>query len=63
MKIENIPLFVKMYRGRLSFIAKGTPQFRLEYEITGSTIRDEETLLQATEDLLVNYSRVLRAAP
>ena len=63
MKIENIPLFVKMYRGRLSFIAKGTPQFHLEYEITGSTIRDEETLLQTTEDLLVNYSKVLRAAP
>ncbi len=63
MKVENIPLFVRLYRGRLSFIAKGTPQFHLQYQITGSTIRDEETLLQSTEDLLVHYSRILRAAP
>ena len=63
MKIENIPLFVRLYRGSLSFVAKGTPQFQLQYQVTGSTVRDEETLLQSTEDLLVHYSKILRAAP
>ncbi|MDO4407481.1 MAG: transcription-repair coupling factor [Eubacteriales bacterium] len=63
MKIENIPLFVRLYRGSLSFVAKGTPQFQLQYKVTGSTVRDEETLLQSTEDLLVHYSKILRAAP
>ena len=60
MKVENIPRLVKHYRGYLSFTAKGTPQFQLHYPLSGSTIKDEETLLQMTEDLLVNMSRLLR---
>ncbi|MDO5133148.1 MAG: transcription-repair coupling factor [Eubacteriales bacterium] len=60
LKVENIPLLLEMYKNRLSFTAKGGPQFLLTYALTGITVRDEETLLQAAEDLLVNMSKVLR---
>ena len=60
LKVENIPVLLKLYRGILTFTAKGTPQFQLQYPLSGSTIRDEETLLQVTEDLLVNMSKLLR---
>ena len=60
MKIENIPLLVRLYRGRLSFTVKGTPRFQLTYPLSGSTIKDEETLLQAAEDLLVHIAKMLR---
>jgi transcription-repair coupling factor (superfamily II helicase) len=60
LKVENIPVLLKLYRGLLTFTAKGTPQFQLQYPMSGSTIRDEETLLQVTEDLLVNMSKLLR---
>ena len=82
MKVENIPLLLKMYKNRLTFNvkggpssaaktgassskgssspAKGSPVFLLTYPVTGNTVRDEEALLQAVEDLLVNMSKVLR---
>ncbi len=60
LKVENIPRLLKIYRGHLSFTAKGTPQFQLEYPVSGSVIKDEDTLLQVTEDLLVNMSKLLR---
>ncbi len=60
MKVENIPRLLKNYRGHLTFTAKGTPRFQLEYPVSGSVIKDEETLLQVTEDLLVNMSKLLR---
>jgi transcription-repair coupling factor (superfamily II helicase) len=60
LKVENIPRLLKNYRGHLSFTAKGTPQFQLEYPVSGSVIKDEETLLHVTEDLLVNMSKLLR---
>jgi transcription-repair coupling factor (superfamily II helicase) len=60
LKVANIPQLVALYRGSLAFTAKGTPQFQLRYPVSGSTIRDEETLLQATEDLLVRMAKVLR---
>lgn len=83
MKVENIPLLLKMYKNRLTFnvkggissaaktgasssakgsasSAKGSPVFLLTYPVTGNTVRDEEALLQAAEDLLVNMSKVLR---
>ena len=60
LKVENIPRLLKIYRGHLTFTAKGTPQFQLEYPVSGSVIKDEGTLLQVTEDLLVNMSKLLR---
>ena len=60
LKVANIPQLVALYRGSLAFTAKGTPQFQLRYPVSGSTIRDEETLLQVTEDLLVRMAKVLR---
>ena len=60
LRVENIPQLVKMYRGRLTFTAKGTPQFTLSYPVSGSTIRDEERLLQETEGLLVRMAKILR---
>ena len=60
LRVENIPQLLQIYRGNLSFTAKGTPQFLLRYPMSGSTVRDEETLLQVTEDLLVRMAKILR---
>ena len=60
LKVENIPRLLQIYRGHLSFTAKGTPRFQLVYPVSGSIIKDEEKLLQVTEDLLVNMSKLLR---
>ena len=60
LKVENIPRLLQVYRGHLTFTAKGTPQFQLKYPVSGSVVKDEETLLQVTEDLLVNMSKLLR---
>ena len=60
LKVEYIPRLLQIYRGHLSFTAKGTPRFQLVYPVSGSIIKDEEKLLQVTEDLLVNMSKLLR---
>ena len=45
IRAEQIPVLVKEYRGRLSFMIKEKPQFQLRYPVSGKTIKDEETLL------------------
>ena len=60
LRVEKIPQLLDLYRGRLSFQAKGAPKFLLKYPMSGSTVRDEETLLQTVEDLLVRIAKSLR---
>ena len=59
-RAEQIPVLVKEYRGRLSFMIKEKPQFQLRYPVSGKTIKDEETLLQETEELLRKMALILR---
>ena len=60
IRAEQIPVLVKEYRGRLSFMIKEKPQFQLRYPVSGKTIKDEETLLQETEELLRKMALILR---
>lgn len=59
LKAENIPRLVAAFRPRLRFIAQDM-SFELTWKPAGMLEKDEETLLEATEDLLVRMSELLR---
>ena len=61
---ENIPLLLRNYRKNLSFSVKGfsnkgLPEFMYQYKAVGVTVRDEEILLSAVEELLVAMAKYL----
>ena len=68
IKVENIPLLMQKYRGRLEFSAKGAakgeykgkPYFLLNLKTTGVAVTDEEELLSSVENLLVDMAMMLR---
>ena len=68
VKVENIPALLKRYKGALQFFPKGMtkgdlkgqPYFLLQFKLSGITVKDEETLLSATEAMLVDFSKYLR---
>ena len=73
LRVESIPALISRYNGRragkaddgtvrgtLSFTAKGVPAFTYTFKPTGLMVKDEEMLLSATEDLLVNMAEQLR---
>ena len=64
VRAENIPALLRNYRKSLSFSAKGfsnrgLPEFMYRYKAVGVTVRDEEILLTAVEELLVAMARHL----
>ena len=59
VRVENIPLLLQKYGGRMSFDPKGTPEFRLRYRKCGVIEKDEETLLAATETALRDMEELL----
>ena len=61
---ENIPALLRNYRKSLSFSVKGfsgrgVPEFMYQYKAVGVTVRDEEILLSAVEELLVAMANKL----
>lgn len=50
--VENIPVFLYEYGGALRFQPAGEPEFILVFETVGLAERDEEILLEKTEELL-----------
>ena len=61
---ENIPSLLRNYRKNLSFSVKGfsnkgLPEFMYQYKAVGVTVRDEEILLSAVEELLVAMAKYL----
>ena len=50
--IEQIPVFLNEYAGRMKFTHSGDPTFILSYDIVGLVERDELLLLEKTEELL-----------
>ncbi|MDE7232168.1 MAG: DEAD/DEAH box helicase, partial [Lachnospiraceae bacterium] len=52
IKVENIPLLISDYQGKLRFDPKGGPAFYLHYRKCGVIEKDEETLLVLTEEAL-----------
>lgn len=59
IKVENIPLLLQAYNGKMTFDPKGTPVFRLRYKKCGVIEKDEETLLTLTETALKDMEEML----
>ena len=57
--VENIPLLLREYDGKMSFDPKGTPTFRLRYKKCGVIEKDEETLLALTEETIAKMEEIL----
>ncbi|MCI9344852.1 MAG: transcription-repair coupling factor [Lachnospiraceae bacterium] len=59
IRVENIPLLIADYGGRLRFDPKGDPTFYLHYRKCGVIEKDEETLLTLTRDALSRMEEML----
>ena len=59
IRVENIPLLIADYGGRLRFDPKGGPTFYLHYRKCGVIEKDEETLLTLTRDALSRMEEML----
>ena len=61
IQVENIPLLISDYGGRLRFDPKGDPAFYLHYRKCGVIEKDEETLLMLTGEALTKMEELLLA--
>lgn len=52
IRVENIPLLIRDYNGKLKFDPKGGPAFYLSYRKCGVIEKDEETLIMLTQEAL-----------
>ncbi len=59
IKVENIPLLVSGYQGKLRFDPKGGPAFYLHYRKCGVIEKDEETLIALTQEALAKMEEML----
>lgn len=59
VRVENIPLLVGEFNGRLRFDPKAGPAFFLNYKKCGVIEKDEETLLSLTEEALAKMEELL----
>ncbi|MBD5517359.1 MAG: transcription-repair coupling factor [Lachnospiraceae bacterium] len=59
IKVENIPLLISDYQGKMRFDPKGGPAFYLHYRKCGVIEKDEETLLALTEETLAKMEELL----
>ncbi len=57
--VENIPVLLQEYGGKMTFEAKGTPTFRLRYRKCGVIEKDEEMLLSLTAETLRRMEEIL----
>ena len=57
--VENIPLLLQKYKGKLTFDPKGTPAFLYRYKKYGMVEKDEKLLLSLTEELLGGMRELL----
>ncbi len=59
VKVERIPLFINGFRGHMHFVPKNPPEFVFEYKPVGLTVKDENILLQRTEEVIVRMAAQL----
>jgi len=59
VRVENIPLLIGEFNGKLRFDPKAGPAFFLNYKKCGVIEKDEETLLTLTEEALVKMGEML----
>lgn len=57
--VENIPVLLREYGGKMTFEPKGTPTFRLRYRKCGVIEKDEEMLLSLTAETLRRMEEIL----
>lgn len=57
--VENIPVLLQEYGGKMTFEPKGTPTFRLRYRKCGVIEKDEEMLLSLTAGTLRRMEEIL----
>ena len=57
--VENIPVLLQEYGGKMTFEPKGTPTFRLRYRKCGVIEKDEEMLLSLTAETLRRMEEIL----
>ncbi|MCM1144349.1 MAG: transcription-repair coupling factor [Blautia sp.] len=60
IKVENIPLLLQKYDGKLTFDPKGPPTFRYRYKKYGMVEKDEKLLLELTEALIADMEKILK---
>ena len=58
IKVENLPMLIGAYDGKMKFDPKGTPTFSLRYKKCGVIEKDEETLLALTEEALAKMEEL-----
>ncbi len=56
---QGIPDLIKEYEGKMSFTPIGTPSITYSYKKTGIIEKDEEFLLDKTEDILETMNRMI----
>lgn len=61
IRVENIPLLLSDYNGKLKFDPKGGPAFYLSYRKCGVIEKDEETLIMLTQEALSKMEERLLA--
>lgn len=61
IRVENIPLLISDYNGKLKFDPKGGPAFYLSYRKCGVIEKDEETLIMLTQEVLSRMEERLLA--
>lgn len=61
IRVENIPLLISDYNGKLKFDPKGGPAFYLSYRKCGVIEKDEETLIMLTQEALSRMEERLLA--
>lgn len=61
IRVENIPLLISDYNGKLKFDPKGGPAFYLSYRKCGVIEKDEETLIMLTQEALERMEERLLA--
>ncbi len=59
IRVENIPLLISDYNGKLKFDPKGGPAFYLQYRKCGVIEKDEETLIALTQEALSRMEELL----
>ena len=58
IRVENLPLLIGAYDGKMKFDPKGTPTFTLRYKKCGVIEKDEEMLLTLTEAALARMEEL-----
>lgn len=59
IQVEQIPVLLKKYDKHLKFVTRGTPYFLYRYKKSGMVEKDEELLLNLTEQILSDMEIIL----